>query len=62
MTSLPIVLISFVACLLALVLTSRLAPRWHLLDHPGGRKDHQLAKPLVDGISIAVVLILSLAL
>ena len=62
MTSLPIVLISFVACLLALVLTSRLTPRWHLLDHPGGHKDHQLAKPLVDGISIAVVLILSLAL
>lgn len=62
MTSLPIVLISFVASLLALVLMSRLAPRWHLLDHPGGRKDHQLATPLVGGISVAVVLISSLAL
>lgn len=54
----------FAACVLALVVATvalaflvRLAPRLGLLDHPGGRKRHAGAVPMVGGLSITIGLL-----
>ncbi len=41
---------------------SRLARRWNLLDHPGGRKQHERPVPVVGGLAIALSVFLSLGL
>lgn len=49
---------TFIAtALLAAALTAvlrRLALRWDVLDHPGGRKDHGVPVPLLGGVAIVV--------
>ena len=55
-----IVLTAVAATLLALHLLIRLAPALKLLDHPGGRKNHGAATPLVGGLAIACTLLASL--
>ena len=42
----------FAVALVAGLLLARLAPALGLLDHPGGRKDHADATPLVGGLAI----------
>ncbi len=41
---------------------SRLANRWGLLDHPGGRKQHEHPVPLVGGLAIGLSVLLTLGL
>jgi UDP-GlcNAc:undecaprenyl-phosphate GlcNAc-1-phosphate transferase len=43
---------AFVVAALATRILEHLAPRFGLLDHPGGRKDHGGAVPLVGGIAV----------
>lgn len=43
------------ACLIALLLPW--APRWGLVDHPAGRKQHAVATPLVGGLAIFLSLL-----
>jgi UDP-GlcNAc:undecaprenyl-phosphate GlcNAc-1-phosphate transferase len=54
-----VALASGLICTLLLI---KLAPALHLIDHPGGRKEHSAVTPLVGGIGIAVVLLAYLAL
>jgi UDP-GlcNAc:undecaprenyl-phosphate/decaprenyl-phosphate GlcNAc-1-phosphate transferase len=42
---------------IAVVALERLAPGLGLVDHPGGRKDHDAPVPVVGGIALVVVLI-----
>ena len=61
MTSLTIILVTSAISLFAMLALIKFAPRWHLLDHPGGRKDHAASTPVVGGLAVAVTLLLSLA-
>jgi len=45
---------SFVMSLLLVPILRRLAPRWGLMDHPGGRKSHGQPMPLGGGIAIVL--------
>ena len=56
-----IILTAVAATLLALHILIRLAPQLKLLDHPGGRKNHGAATPLVGGLAVACTLLASLA-
>ncbi len=60
MISLSITLAAFAATLLVLWVLIHFAPALKLLDHPGGRKDHVGATPVVGGLSIAVAFIFAL--
>ena len=60
MISITIITAAFFGTLLALLVLLPLAPRWRLMDHPGGRKDHLGTTPVVGGISIALVFIAAL--
>ena len=60
MTFLTPILYAVAMTVLAIVVLIKLAPRLHLLDYPGGRKDHAAATPVVGGIAIALSLLLSL--
>ena len=53
MTPALIMLTAAAATLLALHALILLAPALKLLDHPGGRKNHGAATPLVGGLAIA---------
>lgn len=46
--------VALVASAIALMIFVRFAERLQLLDHPGGRKRHSGAVPLVGGLSVAV--------
>lgn len=64
-TALPAILIVGGAILLTVLLVPalvRFAPRWKLLDEPGGRKRHDSAVPLVGGLAIMVSAFAALAL
>ena len=61
MQSVVIIFTCVAATLLVMHILILNSKKLKLLDHPGGRKDHPLVTPLVGGISIAVVLVLSLA-
>jgi UDP-GlcNAc:undecaprenyl-phosphate/decaprenyl-phosphate GlcNAc-1-phosphate transferase len=50
----------FVTALLILILR-RPALRWHLIDHPGGRKRHGAPVPLTGGVSITAGFVCALA-
>lgn len=52
--------VAFVACALFLPMLLPLARRWHLVDHPGGRKDHEGAIPVVGGLVIYAVVVATL--
>ncbi len=43
------------------VILEHLAPRFGMVDHPGGRRQHGRVVPLVGGIAIFVGLIVSMA-
>ena len=60
MTSLNIFLASITATTLVMLLLIRMAPRLHLLDHPGGRKEHARITPVIGGLGIALVLLVGL--
>jgi UDP-GlcNAc:undecaprenyl-phosphate/decaprenyl-phosphate GlcNAc-1-phosphate transferase len=66
---LPILLLGVASLILSWLLTLvmiRIAPRWGLVDHPGGRKIHSNPKPLGGGVAIfwsfALVMLASLAI
>ncbi|HEU0152043.1 MAG TPA: MraY family glycosyltransferase [Arenimonas sp.] len=48
---------SFAACTLLMPLALPLARRFGLVDHPGGRKDHGCAMPVVGGLVIYLVVV-----
>ena len=48
---LPLVLVAASAWL-AMVVLIKLAPRLHLVDHPGGRKHHAQGTPVVGGLAV----------
>ncbi|GAB2496133.1 MraY family glycosyltransferase [Arenimonas alkanexedens] len=48
---------SFLACALLMPLMLPLARRFGLVDHPGGRKDHGVAMPVVGGLVIYFVVV-----
>ena len=60
MISLSITFAAFAATLLVLWALIHFATALKLLDHPGGRKDHIGATPVVGGLSIAVAFIFAL--
>ena len=47
----------FLLCALAIPLLLPLARRFGLVDHPGGRKDHACAMPVIGGLVIYVVVV-----
>lgn len=51
--------VAVAACAVLTALLIRLAPRWGLVDHPQGRKDHAQPTPVVGGIAIFVALALA---
>jgi len=51
---------AFVFCYALLSILISLAPRWGLVDHPGGRKEHSRQTPLVGGLAIAMTLLFAL--
>lgn len=53
--------VAFAACAILLPLVLPLARRWHLVDHPGGRKDHVGAIPVVGGLVIYFVVVATMA-
>lgn len=53
------VAVAFVACVAMVPILVRLAPRWHLVDHPEGRKDHLAPTPVIGGIAIYLALTLA---
>lgn len=54
-----LVILAFATALLAARLLARAAPRLGLLDHPGGRKDHGHATPLVGGLAVYAAMLLA---
>jgi len=60
MISLAIFLSGFGGALFLLLLLIPLAPKLHLIDHPGGRKEHHKVTPLVGGLAIALTFVTSL--
>lgn len=52
--------VAFSACALFLPMLLPLARRWGLVDHPGGRKDHDGAIPVVGGLVIYAVVVATL--
>jgi len=48
-------LIGLAATALLIPVLARMAPKLGLLDHPGGRKDHDTAVPLVGGLAMGTV-------
>lgn len=60
MTTLTIYSIAFAGTLLLLLLLIPLAPRWKLMDHPGGRKHHLGKTPVVGGLSIGFMFVAAL--
>jgi len=48
-------LIGLAATALLIPALARMAPKLGLLDHPGGRKDHGIAVPLVGGLAMGAV-------
>jgi UDP-GlcNAc:undecaprenyl-phosphate/decaprenyl-phosphate GlcNAc-1-phosphate transferase len=59
MLTLFIAATSVAATFILILLLIRLAPKLHLLDHPGGRKEHARTTPLVGGLGIAIVTIIA---
>ena len=60
----PAIVLGAVGAALSLILVpvfSKWGPRWGLLDHPGGRKQHAHAVPLVGGLAIMVSGFIALA-
>ena len=51
------IIFSFALCALLLPLALPLARRFGLVDHPGGRKDHGCAMPVVGGLVIYFVVV-----
>ena len=51
---------AFLATILAIVVLKPIANKVGLLDIPGGRKDHQIATPLVGGIAIYIGLLIGM--
>ncbi len=51
------VLVMAIVTTVATVVLARFAPSLGLLDHPGGRKDHQGSVPVVGGIALVVTLL-----
>lgn len=62
MTSLTIVSLAFVSTFVALLVLIKFAPDLHLLDHPGGRKEHAGVTPTVGGLAIALAFLAALPL
>ncbi len=60
MISLSIFLSGFGGALLLLLLLIPLAPKLHLIDLPGGRKEHDNTTPLVGGLAIALTFAVAL--
>ena len=57
MITLNIFAASAAAALLFMLALIRLAPLLHLLDHPGGRKEHAQTTPVIGGLGIALVVL-----
>jgi UDP-GlcNAc:undecaprenyl-phosphate GlcNAc-1-phosphate transferase len=51
--------IDFISAIAAGLLFARIAPALGLVDHPGGRKDHETVTPLVGGLAIFTALVVS---
>jgi UDP-GlcNAc:undecaprenyl-phosphate GlcNAc-1-phosphate transferase len=54
--------LTFLAAVASIVFFRRFAVRLGLLDHPGGRKQHERATPVVGGLAMAVALFVTWAL
>lgn len=52
--------IAIALALLAAMFLIEMAPRWGLVDHPGGRKHHQRQTPLIGGLIIGSALLSTL--
>lgn len=55
MLTVYIVALSAATALLLILLLIQLSPKLHLLDHPGGRKEHAHSTPVIGGLGIALV-------
>jgi len=60
MTTFNIFLPSVMAATIGMLLLIRTASQLHLLDHPGGRKEHARTTPVIGGLGIALVLLAAL--
>jgi UDP-GlcNAc:undecaprenyl-phosphate/decaprenyl-phosphate GlcNAc-1-phosphate transferase len=60
MISLSVFLSGFGGALLLLQVLIPIAPKLHLIDHPGGRKEHANTTPLVGGLAIALTFAVAL--
>lgn len=52
--------VSFIVTAILAVILEHLAPRFGMVDHPGGRKEHGRVVPLVGGVAIFIGYIVSL--
>ncbi len=62
MITLIILTASLAAATLILLVLIRFAPFLHLLDHPGGRKEHARVTPVIGGVGIGLVLLAAIAI
>jgi UDP-GlcNAc:undecaprenyl-phosphate/decaprenyl-phosphate GlcNAc-1-phosphate transferase len=62
MATLGYLLVSLLCTLFIAMALIRIAPQLHLVDHPGGRKEHASTTPLIGGLAIAVTLVSAILL